>query len=208
MRQAEDGVPAKCVGQQRREQRGESRAAVACAGDAHRQALILRRIPAAGQRQRGGETGPGHAEHHSRPAALSRSCQPIASPAPAESPSGTSRDTGLAGADRSVITPSTRRRTAPPNSGTASISPLRVAQPKCESATIEFASAPSNTQTMKLMSKYRNAEISDRRVARFQEIDECSSERSYEAVNNWPAAVEWHASTGQRRSSSVLDRNA
>jgi hypothetical protein len=61
--EAEDARPgAQRRGEHGREQRGEGGAAVAGPGDAHGQPLMLRRIPAAGQRQRRGEAGPRDAE--------------------------------------------------------------------------------------------------------------------------------------------------
>ena len=62
-------LPAEASGEARREQRGEHGAGVAGAGDAERHALMLRRIPARGQRQRDGEGGAGDAEHDARAAA-------------------------------------------------------------------------------------------------------------------------------------------
>ena len=57
-------MPAEGDGERRREQRGQHRAGIAGAGDAERQALMLRRIPARGQRQGDGEGGAGDAQHH------------------------------------------------------------------------------------------------------------------------------------------------
>ena len=58
----EDIDPAEGGSQTRREQRGQRRARVAGAGNAHRRALMFGRIPARGQRQRGGEGSAGDAE--------------------------------------------------------------------------------------------------------------------------------------------------
>ncbi len=55
-RQAEDVVPAESLGQARTEKGGEQRAGQTEASQAHRQSLKLRRIPAAGHRQRDDET--------------------------------------------------------------------------------------------------------------------------------------------------------
>ncbi len=60
--QAEHIVPAEDRRQHRGEQRRQHGAGVARAGDAHGLALMFRRIPLRGQRQRHGEGGASHAE--------------------------------------------------------------------------------------------------------------------------------------------------
>ena len=59
----EYSVPAEGHGEHGAEEGGQRGAAVAGAGYPHRQTLVLRRIPAAGQRQGHGEARPGHAQH-------------------------------------------------------------------------------------------------------------------------------------------------
>ncbi|MNZ33280.1 hypothetical protein D3C78_506240 [compost metagenome] len=61
-REAEHVLPAKGGGDGRGEQRGEHGAGVARTGDAHRLALMLRRVPLRSQRQRDGEGRAGHAQ--------------------------------------------------------------------------------------------------------------------------------------------------
>jgi hypothetical protein len=61
-RESEHGVPADGLREAGREQRGEHRARVARPGDAERDALILRRIPARRERQRDGERRAGDTE--------------------------------------------------------------------------------------------------------------------------------------------------
>jgi hypothetical protein len=61
-RDAEDVGPAVGRRQTGRQQRGKGGARVAGTGDAHGRALMLRRIPARGQRQRGSEGSAGNAE--------------------------------------------------------------------------------------------------------------------------------------------------
>ena len=61
-REAEHRVPAVRLGQARGEERREHGAGVAGARDPHRQALALRRVVAAGERQRDGEARAGDAE--------------------------------------------------------------------------------------------------------------------------------------------------
>jgi hypothetical protein len=55
-------VPAEVLGQARRGERRQHRARVARARDPHRQPLVLRRVVAAGERERDREARPGHAE--------------------------------------------------------------------------------------------------------------------------------------------------
>jgi hypothetical protein len=58
------GLPAELLRQRRREQHGQHGAAVAGAGNAHGQALVLGRVPARTQRQRHAEAGAGDAQQH------------------------------------------------------------------------------------------------------------------------------------------------
>ena len=60
--EAEHAVPADVLGEAGGGQRGDDRARVAGAGDAEGQALVLGRVPAAGQRQGHREAGAGDAE--------------------------------------------------------------------------------------------------------------------------------------------------
>src|SRR5579875_638815 len=60
--QTKNGMPAQPARQHRTEEGGQGGTAVAGAGNAHRQALIVRRIPTAGQRQRRREAGSRHAK--------------------------------------------------------------------------------------------------------------------------------------------------
>ena len=55
-----------CSAMRGAKQRGQQRAGVAGTGNAHRQALIFRWVPAARQRQRDRETGAGNAEEEAR----------------------------------------------------------------------------------------------------------------------------------------------
>ena len=76
------GLPAVGRGQARHEERRQHGAGVAGAGDAHHQALVLRRIPARGERQRHGEAGAGHAEQqrdHEQRGSESATSQPSSS---------------------------------------------------------------------------------------------------------------------------------
>jgi hypothetical protein len=61
-RQAEDVAPAEGDRQARGDQRGQRRPRIAGTGDAQRRTLMLRRIPARGERQGDGERGAGDAE--------------------------------------------------------------------------------------------------------------------------------------------------
>src|ERR1035437_5179314 len=63
-RQPEHVVPAERLRQRRREQRREHGAGIARPSDAERRALVLRWIPARGERQRDRERCPGHAKEH------------------------------------------------------------------------------------------------------------------------------------------------
>ncbi|MOA03314.1 hypothetical protein D3C78_1228150 [compost metagenome] len=63
---AEDIVPAKTGGQDRRQQRGEYRAGVARAGNTHSLALVLGRVPLRGQWQGDGKGSASNAEEHTQ----------------------------------------------------------------------------------------------------------------------------------------------
>ena len=80
-RQPEDRVPADVLGDPRRGQRRQHRARVAGAGDPHRQALMPRRVVAAGERQRDREARAGDAEQHADAEQLRRSCRAPSQPA-------------------------------------------------------------------------------------------------------------------------------
>ena len=151
--EAEHVVPADQHGEAGREQRGEHGAGIAGAGDAERSALVLRRIPARGERQRDGERRAGDAEHEAeRERALIALDADEPGDGEADDDDDLADDAGELGSSRSTRMPNTTRSSAPASTGSATMKPFCAAL-RPRSADICTARAPSSTQTMKLMSK-------------------------------------------------------
>ena len=118
-------VPADLLGDARRGQRGDDRARVAGAGDAEHQALLLGRVPAAGQRERHREAAAGDRRAARRCRAPARRWCRRAQPTRAGSacsprPSSPARFSPM----RSTVEPRSRRNAEPPSAGTATMRPF------------------------------------------------------------------------------------
>ncbi len=90
--QAEDGMPAPCLGEPGAKERGKCCPAVARRGDSHHQALILRGIPATRQWQRRREAGSGDTKEQPHEQNLGVRCRPKNSRATGERPSTTCQE--------------------------------------------------------------------------------------------------------------------